>query len=123
MTFIIILTALPLVLLLSVFGALVLHICAKYIARINSATFMQSFLIVLLSTVVIAVIWLVIDPMTLMSWGIAGIILFNLVVQAGIYIFVGKVLWKCSWIESLKANALWIILMAGSSAWMLGQLT
>jgi hypothetical protein len=114
---------LPSVLVLSVFGALVLHICAKYIARINSATFKQSFLVCLLSTVVIAVIWWVVGPMTLMSWGIVGIILFNLVVQAGVYIFVGKALWKCSWIESSKANALWIIVMAGTSAWTLGQLT
>jgi hypothetical protein len=61
--------------------------------------------------------------MTLISWGIIGIILFNLVVQAGVFVFVGKSLWNCSWIESLKANALWIIMMAISSVWTLGQLT
>ena len=111
------------ILLLSVLGGVVLHICAKYIARINSATFKQSFLVCLLSSIVIGVIWWVIDPATLLSWGVVGIILFNLAVQAGVFISVGKALWNCSWIESLKANALWVILLGGQSIWMLNQLS
>jgi len=118
-----IVTAVISILLLSVLGGVVLHICAKYIARINSATYKQSFLVCLLSSVVIGVIWWVIDPSNLLSWGLVGIILFNLAVQAGVFISVGKALWNCSWIESSKANALWIILLGGQSIWMLNQLS
>ena len=103
-------------------GGLVLHLLAKFVAKIEDSSFGKGFKIALISSIVIFAVWWVLDPETLLSWGVAGVIVFNVVLNSIVYIFVGQKIWKCDLATSAKANAIWILLYAGSSAWLLGQM-
>ena len=41
-----------------------------------------------------------------------GIFVMNLIILSAAYITVGKSIWKCEWMQSVKANIIWIIVYA-----------
>jgi hypothetical protein len=44
--------------------------------------------------------------------GFGGIFVINLIILSAAYITVGKYTWKCEWMQSVKANIIWIIVYA-----------
>ena len=96
----------------SVIGGLILLALAKGVGKINTANFGNSFLICLISGLITYVIWWLIGFETLATMGVGGIIVLNIVMLAVVYITIGKFIWKCEWIESIKANIIWIVLYA-----------
>ena len=103
---------LGILLISSVIGGLILLAFAKGVGKINNAKFGNSFLICLISGLITLVIWYSIGFETLAAMGVGGIIVLNIVMLAVVYITVGKFIWKCEWIESIKANIIWIVLYA-----------
>ena len=103
---------LGILLISSVIGGLILLALAKGVGKINNAKFGNSFLICLISGLITLVIWYSIGFETLAAMGVGGIIVLNIVMLAVVYITVGKFIWKCEWIESIKANIIWIVLYA-----------
>jgi len=92
-------------------GGLILWLLAKNIGQIDNATFGNSFLVCLISSSINFAIWYLIG-MDSIEMGFVGIFLINLIILSAVYITVGKFIWQCEWIESVKANALWIIIYA-----------
>jgi hypothetical protein len=60
---------------------------------------------------------------SLLTLGISGIIILNLIFISITYITIGKLIWKCEWIQSVKANVIWIILYAFASAFALSKMS
>ena len=44
--------------------------------------------------------------------GFAGIFIINLIILSAAYVTVGKYVWKCEWMQSVKANIIWILVYA-----------
>jgi hypothetical protein len=53
--------------------------------------------------------------------GFAGMLILNLVILSAAYITVGKMIWKCEWMQSVKANIVWIVLYALYMGYTLNQ--
>ena len=104
----------------SAIGAVVLYISAKRIGKITNASFGNSFLICLIAGSICSLILYSLAQtmgsgegmMALAKLGFIGMLLLNIIILSGVYIFVGKNIWKCEWIQSAKANAPWIIFYA-----------
>lgn len=108
-TFLIIITIIG-ILFSSAIGGLLLKILAKAIAKIDNATFKNSFLISLFSTIIIGLLYTLIGFETISNFSLLLIVLFNFFSISVIYILVSKLIWKCSFLESFKANIIWIML-------------
>lgn len=95
----------------SAIGGLILWLLAKTVGKISNATFGNSFLVCLISSAINFAIWYLMgtDAFTM---GFMGIFVINLIVLSGAYITVGKYIWKCEWMQSVKANMIWIIAYA-----------
>lgn len=97
------------ILIASVIGALILWLLAKTVGKISNANFLNSWMVVLASSGVYAVIIYLIG-VNLLSMGLTVTLIINAVLISAAYIIFGKLIWKCSWIESLKANIILIAL-------------
>jgi len=104
----------------SVIGALILMALAKNLGKISNATFGNSFLVCLISSAINMAIWYAIGLDSL-KLGFAGMLILNLVILSAAYITVGKMIWKCEWMQSVKANIVWIVLYALSMGYTLNQ--
>jgi len=104
----------PLYLIASVIGALTLRPMARQIGNIPTANFRNSFLVVLISGLAVLGTWPVIgiDPKNPADFSLGTLAVEYLVILAATYIVVGKMIWKCTWIQSVKANAVWIVVFA-----------
>lgn len=92
----------------SAIGGLILMLLAKNVGKIPNATFGNSFLVCLISSAINFVIWYLMGP-DAFRMGFAGIFIINLIILSAAYITVGKYIWKCEWMQSFKANIIWII--------------
>jgi hypothetical protein len=99
-------------LIASVIGAIVLMLLAKFIGKIENAKFGNSYLICFISSLVTTAILAMLGTDLLLAMGFGGIIALNILLLAVVYITVGKFIWNCEWMQSVKANILWIILYA-----------
>lgn len=95
----------------SAIGGLILWLLAKAVGKISNASFGNSFLVCLISSAINFAIWYVMGADAL-AMGFIGIFVINLIVLSGAYITVGKYIWKCEWMQSVKANMIWIITFA-----------
>lgn len=96
----------------SVFGGIILWLLAKFVGKISNATFGNSFLVCLISSVVYIIILFAIGFAALFNLGFAGMVILNFIILSAIYITVGKFIWKCEYIQSVKANIIWIAFYA-----------
>jgi hypothetical protein len=104
----------------SAVGGLILWGLAKGVGKIENANYGNSFLICLVSSIAYNGIWFIIGFPVLMELGLAGILVANIVLLSILYVSFGKVFWKCEWIQSVKANAVWIIAFSLLNAVMFG---
>ena len=107
----------------STIGGLILKSLAKGIGKIDNANFGNSFLIALISGLITFVIWWLIGTNALLEMGLGGIIILNIVMLAVVYIIVGKFIWNCEWMQSFKANIIWIVIYAVGMGFMLSKMS
>lgn len=107
----------------SLLGGLILMVLAKSIGKITTANYGNSFIVCLSSGLVTFLIWWMIGTDALLNLGISGIIILNIIFVSITYIIIGKLIWKCEWIQSIKANVIWIILYALASAFTLSKIS
>jgi len=107
----------------STIGGLILKSLAKGIGKIDNANFGNSFLISLISGLITFVIWWLIGTNALLEMGLGGIIILNIVMLAVVYITVGKFIWNCEWMQSFKANIIWIVIYAIGMGFMLSKIS
>jgi hypothetical protein len=95
----------------SVIGGLILWLLAKNVGKISNASFGNSFLVCLISSSINSAIWYLMGT-DAFRMGFAGIFVINLIVLSVAYITVGRFIWKCEWMQSVKANIIWIVFYA-----------
>ena len=105
--------------ILSAFGAAVLQFSAKRIAKISNTTYLKSFIICMISGFISFVLLLCLfgkgvateDGMKLLAkTGFGPLFILNMFILTLVYVSIGKLIWKCAWVQSTKANAPWIII-------------
>lgn len=104
----------------SAIGGLILMGLAKSVGKIQNANYGNSFLVCLLSTVIIIAFWYFVG-MDSLTMDFVGLFIINLIILSVVYIAVGKYVWKCEWMQSLKANIIWIIIYAIIMGYILSQ--
>lgn len=104
----------------SVIGALILWLLAKNVGKISNATFGNSFLVCLISSAINFAIWYLMGTEAF-RMGFTEIFLINIIILSAAYITVGKFIWKCEWMQSVKANIIWIIVYAVFMGYTLSQ--
>jgi hypothetical protein len=95
----------------SAIGGLILKQFAKNVGKISNATFGNSFLVCLISSAINFSIWFLMGT-DAFRMGFAKILVINLFILSATYITFGKFIWKCEWMQSFKANIIWIIVYA-----------
>jgi hypothetical protein len=95
----------------SALGGLILWLLAKNVGKISNATFGNSFLVCLISSAINFAIWFLMGTDAL-RMGFMGIFIINLIILSAAYITVGRYVWKCEWMQSVKANIIWILFYA-----------
>jgi len=95
----------------SAIGGLILWALAKNVGKISNASFGNSFLVCLISSAINFAIWYLMGA-DAFRMGFAGIFVINLIILSAAFITVGKFIWKCEWMQSVKANIIWIIVYA-----------
>ena len=95
----------------SVIGALILWLLAKSVGKVANANFLNSWMVILASSGVCALLIYLIGS-NLVSLGAGGMVALYIILLSSAYITFGKLIWKCSWMESFKANIIWIALTA-----------
>lgn len=95
----------------SVIGGVILLLLAKFVGQISNVTFGNSFLVCFISTILIFFIWYLIGA-DAFRMGFIGLFFINLLILSASYIIIGKLIWKCDWLQSVKANIIWIIVYA-----------
>jgi hypothetical protein len=73
-------------------------------------------MVVLASSGVYAVIIYLIG-VNLLSMGLGASLIINALLSSAAYIIFGKLIWKCSWMESFKANIILIAINLAYSAY------
>ena len=104
----------------SAIGGLILWLLARAVGKISNATFGNSFLVCLISSTINFAIWYLMGT-DAFRMGFAGIFVVNLIILSVAYITSGKYIWKCEWIQSVKANMIWIIAYAIFMGYTLSQ--
>ena len=104
------------ILIASVIGALILWLLAKSVGKVANANFLNSWMVVLASSGVYAVIIYLIG-VNLLSMGLGASLIINALLMSAAYIIFGKLIWKCSWMESFKANIILIAINLAYSAY------
>jgi hypothetical protein len=110
----------------SLFGGLLLWPLAKGIGRIPRAGYLNSTLVCLISTILyLGVGYLIIETSgkNILEVGFVGMLIMNVLILSASYITTGKFIWKCSWLQSLKANIIWIVLYSLLIGYLYKQFT
>jgi hypothetical protein len=116
-----ILIALISVLLISIPGALLLRGLARWLGKIENASFINSYTVCLVGSALMLLVWWGLTAADMVSLKFATLLVESLVVTAAAYITAGKLVWRCSWLQSVKANSPWIVLYAGFMAFMFNK--
>lgn len=99
----------------SLIGAPILKPMAKHIGKVPNAKFGNSFLVCLAASTINMTTWYFLGEesiLKIMEWSFFGVFILNLVFTSLLFIIAGKLIWNCSWMQSLKSNIVWIILYA-----------
>jgi hypothetical protein len=96
----------------SAIGTLVLWLLAKKVGKLSNASFLNSWLVVIASYVNYGLfIYFFGINLVSKSPALVSIIAYTIIISAS-YITFGKLIWKCSWSDSLKANIIWIAFLS-----------
>lgn len=114
--------ALGLLLGSAVLGAPILWALARGIGRIPNARYGNCFVICVIASVIVIAAMQVIN-LDLTQVSLTTIVFANLVVSGIAFIAVGKLVWKCSLLQAVKANILWIIAYAILMGYALNKLS
>lgn len=106
----------------SALGGSVLRPLAKNVGKILNATFRNSFLVCLFSTAINLIIWNIFWQDAI-KMGFFGLFIMNFIILSISYIVIGKFIWKCSWMQSIKANSIWILLYAFLMGYLLNKVS
>jgi hypothetical protein len=94
------------ILILSSICGLIVKFSAGQFASLSNATFINSFIVVIISYILTVLIFLSIQSLI----GIDNIVSLAIILAIS-HIVVGKFIWKCKWIQSTKAVLLSVILI------------
>jgi hypothetical protein len=95
----------------SALGGLALWLLATHLAKISTATYGNSFKISFITNALNYGIWYLIGE-DAMKLELEGMFIVSVLLLSFTYIILGKIIWKCSWMQSLRANILWILVYA-----------
>ena len=104
----------------SAIGGLALWPLAKYMGKISNAAYGNSFLICLISSSINLLIWYLMGPDAYLL-GFEIILLLNIIILSMAYISIGRFIWNSTWLQSVKANIIWISVYALFMAYSLSQ--
>lgn len=104
----------------SLISGLVLWLLARTIGKIDGARFGNSFVVALLASVAVYIVYFIIaaiamgGPMEFLAlfgdMGFGGALILNIIIMAAAYIPIGKVFWKATWVQSAITNGVWIVI-------------
>ena len=97
---------------LLVVGAFVLKFLARKVGKIENANFKNSLLVEIAAGVLVQIIISPIGFEELMELGVIGSILAYILVLTIAYTLMGKLIWKSTFIQSFKANIIWILILS-----------
>lgn len=106
----------------SAIGGAILLPLAKNIGKIMNANYLNSFLVCLIASAINFIIWYSLGT-DAFRIGFISIFILNLIILSVSYIVIGKYIWKCSWIQSIKGNSIWIIVYAISMGYLLNKIS
>jgi hypothetical protein len=93
-------------------GAFILKFLARKVGKIENANFKNSLLVEIAAGVLVAIIISPIGFEELMELGVIGSILAYILVLTIAYTLMGKLIWKSTFIQSFKANIIWILILS-----------
>ena len=89
-------------------GTYILHVSARVLAVVPNLTWKKSFFVCVVSLTFNFSIWYFIGFKHL-SGDFFELLLLNLILLTIIFLVVGKFIWKCTWLQSLKSILIWVI--------------
>ena len=92
-------------------GTYILHVSARVLAVVPNLTWKKSFFVCVVSLTFNFSIWYFIGFKHL-SGDFFELLLLNLILLTIIFLVVGKFIWKCTWLQSLKSILIWVIVYA-----------
>ncbi|MDG2138975.1 MAG: hypothetical protein P8J77_02085 [Flavobacteriales bacterium] len=95
-----------------IIGAFILKFLARKVGEIENANFKNSFLVGLAACILMLIILSPIGFEQLIELGLIGSILCYIISLTITYTLMGKLIWKCTYIQSFKANIIWIIILS-----------
>ncbi len=104
----------------SLIGGLILRLLAKYIGKVERVKYWNSVLISFLSSIIYLIVTYSLGT-DILKMGIEGMIIYNLIFLSVLYISFGKMIWKCTWLQSFKSNIIWILVYTVTMAIMFGN--
>ena len=104
-------------LIVSIIGALILWLLAKSVGKISNAGFLNSWLVILTTSAVVSLVIKLIG-LAIFSNGLTMAILTYGAILAAAYITFGKLIWKSTWMQSFKANLVWILMTVAAMAYI-----
>jgi hypothetical protein len=105
-------------LIVSIIGALILWLLAKSVGKISNAGFFNSWLVILTTSAVVSLVIKLIG-LAIFSNGLTMAILTYGAILAAAYITFGKLIWKSTWMQSFKANLVWILMTVAAMAYIM----
>ena len=93
-------------------GAFILKFLARKVGKIENANFKNSLLVEIAAGVLVQIIISPIGFEELMELGVIGSILAYILVLTIAYTLMGKLIWKSTFIQSFKANIIWILILS-----------
>jgi hypothetical protein len=93
-------------------GAFILKFLARKIGKIENANFKNSLLVEIAAGVLVTIMISPIGFEELMELGVIGSILAYILVLTIAYTLMGKLIWKSTFIQSFKANIVWILILS-----------
>jgi len=93
-------------------GAFILKFLARKVGKIENANFKNSLLVEIAAGVLVTIMISPIGFEELMELGVIGSILAYILVLTIAYTLMGKLIWKSTFIQSFKANIVWILILS-----------
>jgi len=93
-------------------GAFILKFLARKVGKIENANFKNSLLVEIAAGVLATIMLSPIGFEELMELGVIGSILAYILVLTIAYTLMGKLIWKSTFIQSFKANIVWILILS-----------
>lgn len=117
----------------SLISAIILNSLAKKVGKIEGVKYGKSLLVALSASLIVGILYFILSsiimdsPMEFMQMfgdmGFFGALILSIIIMCIGYFPMGKILWKCSWVASIKANSVWIIIYAIISSIAYGKMS